>query len=348
MKNKLGAIAEFTLRRKDGTVYKTGLLHNRVGQSFLSHTGRRESSVASSFLMPDKYAVPVAGTFSKTGYVITRQTGSFDLSSLNAYDIIEFSDGSCSTIDSKTVTTVTTYDNVDKPEQGIIIRQDSKDSRSGEVQVLNSMSVTTSYTSGKYSRIGTPLTTPITSPGTINRVTKGGGVGYLHFDLPSPIVVSPGDYFSIEYFEFSITDESYGPQALAVCPIPQLTTSCIMQKLLRPADSIYGYCDRIILLSEANKITIPNKLGLSDSYVSVSGLTKIETISASDFYSSPGKTNNFTMSKGGYGIVAVGGLVKQILLSNSSVASWVLEFDTPQNLDVGKVITLVAFEQFIP
>jgi hypothetical protein len=107
-------------------------------------------------------------------------------------------------------------------------------------------------------------------------------------------------------------------------------------------------CNRIYLISDANKIAIPNMIApdnSSASYVLMSGITRMEDITAVSTTAKASFANNCTQSNSIVGTVTTGGSVKQILWGTLTRAYGVIEYDTPITISAGQVITLQPSHQ---
>jgi hypothetical protein len=170
------------------------------------------------------------------------------------------------------------------------------------------------------------------------------------FEFPTPITLNMDEFIVIGVNDFvtTWTWDAYAPRVLASCPLTGISTSCKTQRLspvLVPAVSSLLCAEakpatRIYLVSDSNKITLPADFGLITASVPPSSLTPMETIASAGTTITPTMANEHMHGNQGVGTVAVGGLVKQIIWGDLTQLFGVIEFDTPQTINPGQVITI--------
>jgi hypothetical protein len=219
-----------------------------------------------------------------------------------------------------------------------------------------------SYSNGVITSVNTqPQVVTLSANRTIRSLRFANGTAAAQtsafniFDLPTPLNLLAGETVSVLPNDFvtTFTFDDYRPRVFTApnCPIAGISASGRYQRLL-PAfgtslaatkayeNAIAGSDLRIWLISDANKMTIPNFTGnilADETYI----VAPIETITPI-YLSTPASTSNdFTDTLEILGSVQTGGLVKQIIAGRTATnepLGWVIEFDTPQEIPAGKVL----------
>lgn len=357
MKLKLGSTVEFVdVLRADGRRERIcGKLHNIVSNGILTDTRMLEFYASATRTLrthSTRIRRTLDGTFSQSGTTVTRVTGT-EGSTNNQILVWENGDWAYTTSTGTSTRTVSRA--FEKSTQALQVITSALSNGTDAVQ---SKSVTAS---GSYSA-GTILTTipetafdPASSPYTCRRIsfdspfTVTSSVYALCFDLPVDIELDTGDAILVGGIEFRREWDTIAVRELAVCPLAGLTTSCRAARM-KPAHGSFatdGHSPptRIWLIDDGDEYALPSTMPVAD--VNPSVLTVLETITASGSNTGATASNHMTSSNSCFGTVATGGsTIKQIAWGTTGVIHGILEFDTPQNIAAGKIITIGGRLQF--
>lgn len=347
-------IGKISVIRSDGsTEVVAENIHNIIGNYFASSSRRTDYSTGDYgvYLYDSRIRRQSTSTWSQSGYTLTRESGS---DTLTANRIVQFPDGDWSYINSNISSSGPVSNSMEKPAS-VVYEIDSAISYGTNWFRQQSFSVkSTSYSNGVITSAstGSMVFNPASSQETIRRIAITRAITTefseaCFFDLPNDVVLDIGDSLVIDNFELNITFDEYEPRELEDSPISGLTTSCRAQRLLpiRTTSSQENQSpNRIWLIEDGNEYVLPN---LQTSTTNPNVLTPVETIVATGSVSSPSASNNMTSSNSCYGLVEVGSSqVKQIAWGTTSIIFGILEFDTPQNIPQGKVITIGGNQKF--
>lgn len=356
MKTRSGFEISLIIKRADGTIEDLGVVHNvlssfgyRSPPAMDNVGGAAVQVVATTHTTPVK--VTLAGTFSQSGSVITRASGSFDMTTIANGNMLRFgtgenaiklSSGSASTANVSRTQTVgaTTLDHY----------QWSLADASVQQTAAGTQAHTRSYTAPILTWTNGGYTFPVHSGAsyTLARITYrwtnpgGGSAAGSHFDLPASVTVNAGDQVLVTSSIMKATWNFYQPQAFAVSPISGYTGTGRIARLLKASEEEGTFNARLYLVTDANKLTpLPDMPGPSGSYTTVASLTILETIVPSLATTTTGAdSNNYIGGINVGGVVVTGGTVKQIFLGNTTNMYWVIEYDTPITVSPGDVIQL--------
>lgn len=370
MKARVGGILKgFSIHRADGTVERYDQhLHNVMNDDILTDAALFASAIGvggATYRWDTAFAIvpcqvkvkeQLVGTYSQSGNIITRVSGE-DLT-LGTYfwesigtAMMSYAGGTGTQTVHGTATVPAGTDNL------WIIREEFAPN-SGLLQPSEggtntaAARVTTYLGAGVFSSKNTTVIVSRIYTGTYTiksiAFTGPNTVQCNTFDLPSPIVLNPGDRFvvGIGDFEVTYTLDAYQPRALGTCPITGITTSCVVQRCFRFNSTVENHCNdtqsatRIWLLDTANKLTLPPDVGLINAIITPPTTTLL-TITATGTSIAPARTNQFLRENKGVGTISSTQTgVKQIVWGNTTMVFGILEFDTPQTLEAGKVLTI--------
>jgi hypothetical protein len=368
---RIGGILDLSIIRANGDIEHIGKIHNVAGN--IVNADERipfNSSLSSNTGVPffgtqtTTGKVAMSGSFSQSGTTVTRESGSFDLTTVSNGDLIVFSGGqrayktasigasSCTVSKSQGVSTTT----ADRYKTGTVGFGNSYSSGASQTLLNSSYAVTSSYSNGVFqNNLASPrLFAAATSGYTMKCMSVGiyadsSSTAYGSFyDFPSDIIVNIGDRLFINSWRFTITYDDYLPRVFAVSPLSGVSGSGRYQRLFKVHETEATLCNRIYLISDANKIAIPNMIAPDNSvasYVLMSGITRMEDITAVSTTAKASFANNCTQSNSIVGTVTTGGSVKQILWGTQTRAYGVIEYDTPITISAGQVITLQPSHQ---
>lgn len=357
MKRRQGVgstIGKISVIRSDGTTEVVAEnLHNIIANSLASASGRTNYGGSSYlvYLYGSRIRRQSTSTWSQSGYTLTRESGSDTLSDGR---IVQFPDGDWSYINGNISSSGQVSNSMEKSESVVYEINSFTSYGTGSIRSKSFSVKSTSYSNGVITSAstGSMVFDPASSQETIRRIAICSAVSstftdVCYFDLPNDVVLEIGDSLVIDNFELKITFDEYEPRELEDSPISGLTASCRAQRLI-PIQGSSSHenqsPNRIWLIEDVNEYMLPD---LQTSTLNPNVLTPVETIVASGSPSSPTPSNNMTSSNSCYGLVEVGSSqVKQIAWGTTSAIFGILEFDTPQNIPQGKIITIGGNQKF--
>lgn len=358
MKRRQGVgstIGKISVIRRDGsTEVVAENIHNIIANSLASASGRTNYGGSSYlvYLYGSRIRRQSTSTWSQSGYTLTRESGS---DTLIYGRIVQFPDGDWSYISNSNISSSGLVSNSMEKSESVVYEINSETSYGTDSIRSKSFNVkSTSYSNGVITSAstGSMVFDPVSSQETIRRIAICSAVSsafadVCYFDLPNDVVLEIGDSLVIDNFELNITFDEYEPRELEDSPISGVATSCRAQRLLptRGTQSEESQIpNRIWLIEDGNEYALPD---LRESTLNPNVLTPVETIVATGSWSSSTPSNNMTRSNSCYGLVSVGSSqVKQIAWGTTSYIFGILEFDTPQNIPQGKVITIGGNQKF--
>lgn len=357
-KNKLAGslIKKFTVTRKDGSqeVFEGPFKNVMSGNSLLSSAYDVPTTINFGLLSAKRRTL-LNGVFSQSGTTITRVSGTGDLSTITNGDYLQFANGEFAFKVSHTSASSCTVST----------------SRSVSDQALHRINLSGWAVSGPFgSAVNFSASTVHSGANSLTtnanhaifNVTSGGGVTGFHiaqdeiyqnrafyYDLPVDIPVSIGDQITITAgdWEFSRDWNVFNPIELPTSPISGLTTSC---KLIRRFERTVGppYTPtHVYLIPDGSNVP----LGTLDSGRGNVSALPVTKVSHQCTYSTVGGTyaNNYKGTANfSFAISSTMSNCKQLAWGNVTSVYGILEFDTPQNLEAGRVISLAVTEQVIP
>lgn len=344
MKTKIGAIIEFRVVRGGKTI-ASHRLHNVLNNELLL----KGTDMTAAWSQLKTHTTPVKellpGTYSQSGNLITRETGSYVF--LSRADLFVFSGGEYGYRLSGTGSQITVSKSQTVAETSLSrIRTDDTHSEDFVQHVLSQPVFTDTYSPGKmsWSLAGAANFGAATSGYSLERISLTFGAAETSFfDLPAAIPILIGDVVVVDSYKFTFEYDGYQPKALASSPISGITSACTVQRLRKINTKDNVSPTRIFLLEDANKLVIPDMLSPADSAINPGTLTIAETITAAGSKVDQAAANDYKASHSCYGAVAVGvAACKQIAWGTATELFGIIEFATPQNLAIGKAITIGA------
>lgn len=353
---KFGSTIDFVdVIRADGSCERVcGKVQNFVSNGWCLSPFRLHPSVATWNIstFSTRASQAPAGNFSQAGTTITRDSGSFDLTTVPIGASIEFADGTkayatgVGTASSKPVSrsqsassqAITVYNTHTAGNDGTNREQNSSWGVAGTPSYLNGV---LTYTRPSFSF------TPAVAGYTLRRIhvyEQNAGAGFI-YDLPVDVVVNIGDAVVVGSFTYTATWDDHEPRVFAVSPMAGYVGTGITQRILRAHGSTGRYensnnPNRIWLIDDGSEYAISD-MPVAD--VAPGALTVLETITATGSNTAPTINNNFTASNSCFGSVVTGGAtIKQIAWGDTSNVFGIIEFDTPVNIPAAKVITIGA------
>jgi hypothetical protein len=364
---KVGGILELEILRANGDVEYIGKIHNILGAAVLpsdrvpfSGPSSANNGVPYFYTQSSFGTEDLPGTFSQTGTTVTRESGAYVVSDLTDGDIIQFATGewayvtssalaaSCTVSKSQNVAT-TTAKRYRTNTSGF-----GANANTGSIQAAigGIYGVNSAYSNGVFTNtMVAPRAFPtVVTPYTLRCISAGiymssQALSYAsYYDLPSPLSLLAGDTIIIKSWVHTITLNEYLPIEFAVSPMNGLSGSGRYQSLHPMGNNIEASngSPRIWLVSDANKIVIPNRLTYNASYLLPATFTPIETLVAVSVNTPPSFSNNATETAFLIAASTIGGTVKQIIWGSSTQLYGVIEFDTPVVIAPDKAITIVA------
>lgn len=352
-------IKKVSVIRADGTNETVAEnIHNIINNSAAFNIDRTETagSWIYVYLTNTRIRELKDGEWSQTGDEITRVSGSLTFA---LGDIIQWPDGDWSYVHTQLSTNPYRYRVSNEKEQSAVVPYHIRSSKSQAEDSFRDQSFSgfrnSTYSDGVVTTINNNpmILSPASSTETLSRINI---TGVLHsswqygcyLDLPSDVTLNIGDSLVIEGFELKITFDEYEPRVLAECPLDGITTSCRAQRLIPITSGLTNENrtpNRIWLIEDGDEYILPNLQTSGNTNPNVLDVT--ETIVAIGSSDSPGSINNATASNSCYGLVATGSAsVKQIAWGDTSYVFGILEFDTPQNIPAGKIITIGGNQKF--
>lgn len=334
-------------------------IHNIINNQAAFDTDRTETAGTAIYvnLANTRIRELKDGEWSQTGDEITRVSGSLGFT---LGDIIQWPDGDWSYVHTLLSSSPLRYRVSNEKEQSAVVPYHIQSSKAYTENTFRNQTFNgfrnSTYSDGVVTTINNnPMAfSPASSTETLSRINITGvlysGVGYgCYFDLPSDVTLNIGDSLVIEGFELKITFDEYEPRVLAECPLGGITASCRAQRLIPITSGLTQENrtspNRIWLIEDGNEYVLPNLQTSSDTNPNV--LNIAETIVATGSITFASAMNNATASSSCYGFVATGSAsVKQIAWGTTSAIFGILEFDTPQNIPQGKVITIGGNQKF--
>lgn len=348
-------IGKISVIRSDGsTEVVAENLHNIINNSLASASNRTDfaGSIYTARLYSTRIKRESTSTWSQSGFTLTRESGSDTLSSGR---IVQFPDGDWSYIDGSISSSGSVSNSMEKPASVVYEINTNISYTSNSIRNQTFSVKSTSYSNGVITSVSTgPMVfNPASSQETIQRIGILGVISTAvsegcYFDLPSDVVLEIDDSLVIDNFELEITFDEYEPRELEDSPISGLTTSCRAQRLLpiqTTSSHEFQTPNRIWLIEDGDEYNLPDLQTTTLTNPNV--LTPTETIVASGSTSPPAPSRNMIGFNSCYGLVDTGSSqVKQIAWGSTSYIFGILEFDTPQNIPQGKVITIGGNQRF--
>lgn len=362
MKNKAGSIISLSVLRANGEKeIICESLHNVMNASILLASSFSLSANITLFVSSynQRFRSQIDGKWSQSGDTITRNSGSGTIPA-TGNTILQFEDGDWSYRVSGSGTSATVYHSRTKANLDLylILSNALAGVSTNRKQNQNFSNVAEStYSNGVYrikTKTGGHVMPPASSPYILRALTISTNAfddsnrGFL-YDLPSDININIGDSIVIDSFEFTYEYDEYQPRVLLESPLTGVSTSCRAQRMIpaagtQTAENVNP--NRIWLINDGDEYPLPDMV---TSSVNPSVLTVLETIVAAGSWSNPSFSNGVLESNSCYGTVATGGsTIKQIAWGDTSRIFGILEFDTPQNIPAGKVITIGGNKRTTP
>lgn len=175
----------------------------------------------------------------------------------------------------------------------------------------------------------------------------GNPVRSFHYELPTPVPLVVGDHVVINSFNLRISwANGFAPRALPICPISGITTSCVVQRLTPVDVSEFAAGpantpSQMYLVQTPNAWTIPTIPPYTASSYTNSVLT-LPQQEDGDFVTRSAVWNGMkreTLVTFTHTVASTLTDVKQIFFGTYTSLHAVIEFDTPQTITAGKVIT---------
>lgn len=382
---KVGAMVDISVLRKDGTVDHCGEYHNIMGSQVFSEKRMCIGGTTTTFRTLSQIgSESLSGTYSVVDNILYRVSGSLNLtSSITIGDIIEFPGvfnayKAVNGVASLSATLSRSYWNgiTNTIPESTVIRHKTQTAGFGTnpaaagfgVQSLAVTNTTNSVSaiSGTIIKSISAMFSPSTSNYTLHTITYtdsdvtnvGGVTTGNYFNISPPISINIGDSVLLNNFTWRLLYDYYEPKLFGTSPLINLTGSGRYQKLTIVENRIGFFIPTTIwLLSSNNAVIIPNAIDRAissnststTSTIPINSFTSFETITA--IGTSPAVTADATESTSCYGVVSIGGYVKQIMygikLGANAHTMGIIEYDTPQYIPAGKIITIGSKSKMI-
>jgi hypothetical protein len=217
-----------------------------------------------------------------------------------------------------------------------------------------------SYSNGVFTVVnnGTILSNSSIGESTIRTIAFDGPNsvhGHL-FQLPSPIVLANGEFIGIRVNDFVVTwtFANYQAVALPTCPISGITSACTIQRLIainlqNGVTTDAQSPNRIWLIANGNQIAIPNDITQGAVITPAAMPNILQTLTATGSNIAAAVANNAESSNQAVATIAsTASNVKQIVWGTTAMLFGIIEFDTPQTLNAGQVLTIGSRLKIIP
>lgn len=368
-KVSIGSEIDFHIIRNGVKIHEHKNLHNTLAQSLLTSGYRlnldsvltgASGSQFSTYSTRIKYATALTSTFQQVGVNISRTSGVDPLPLGGGFAVWPgniFAGYVVSSNTSAGAATMSTSVNV-APTTGLTFYNFGV-TYTGNDQFISGITAfnATTYSNGVSSKsLTTSQAFPlVTVPYTLRRIglfSTQVGSQVANYDLPSDIPLLAGDQVVVAAVTMRMTYAAYAPVTFSVCPITGITTTGKIQKLL-PASADFATPqstpNRIYLVTTPNAVTLANMLAHGAAIPLSSTITAAATITATGTATAAAGSNNMTNTfQGSATLAGTTADVKQIYLGNATQLYSVIEFDTPQTLTAGKILTILSSTTVMP
>jgi hypothetical protein len=380
-----GILKGFTIHRKNGSIERYDKpLHNYITfggiATLLQYAGNASSGTISPFssltlrIYNQQLPIKLTGSYdivNATGQAIGVGTGPWNRirinsgTSFNASTILLTSTGDYAFVTATSSNIrVLSVDSLDIIGKDLYVLRSSFDVPS--VQSGTSPTRTVTYSAGVLRSVNNQIAT-LTST-TNNTIYSIGftsateSVGHI-FDLETPVVLGIGDVLSVgvEDFEVLITYDSYQPKTFTAgnCPIAGFPTATgryqrmfpVISNTSPPTIESGGSGAVIYLVPNGSHIAIPDLQYPSSTPTTSAAFATKETITCVTEVQGNTQTNNIEEFRKWFGQVVTGGAnIKQIAWGTTTFDRilGILEFDTPQNIPAGKILSITQMAKIVP
>jgi hypothetical protein len=346
---RIGCIADISILRATGEALHLGRIHNVIGNNLALKDARTEMASPTEnvtlFTMTTVVKTALTGTWSQAGTTVSRASGSDTLPATQNI-LLVFGTGEQSYKTAGSGTSCTSSRSATIAATTLAYYNTAAETSSGAPQTKSTFTgMTRSYSAGelKWALPSSFSFDPASSGYTLARVGAFwnlSGAVYVHFDLPAPVVILTGDQVIVNSLELIYTYDDHEPRAFAVSPISGLTGTGTFQRLRTVATRENFAPTRIFLISDANKITIPNMLAPGAAVINPASITLLETVTATGSKTDAAVANTMTQANSCFGTIVTGGTVKQIAWGTTTELFGIVEYDTPVAIAAGKVLTI--------
>lgn len=175
---------------------------------------------------------------------------------------------------------------------------------------------------------------------------------FLAYNIPNgPVQIQKDDIITVTNIKMVMDHGDVAPIEFATSPISNITSSGKYQSLIPINSSIQQplTLTRVYFASDANKITLTDRLGLNVPTLKVNAYNFDKTITSVNATKvTPSSSNDFTLSEQVVIILSEAfNNCKQILFGTTTELYYVIEFDTPQNFAIGKTLKLKRSQQML-
>lgn len=365
----LGAVADFAILKKDGTIVDYGKVHNIWGADWANSGARQASITNTSYIFYTHTLVGTevySGTYTLSGNTIYRQSGNVFLNSLSAStvnDYVQFTSGERGFITTRQLSTLQISMSGSVPTPTQLIRYKIATAPFGNNRSIGAyqnatMAGTLTYSPSSITVNLSGTFTPSLTSQVINSIaySTGGQTIGGYFSIAPPIIMDIGDALIIRSFKNTLAMNIGIPRPFINDNyILGLSGSGTLQRFAPQTVDVNSYAiNRIILLDNANKISLLSGCPTTTyvNYVSASN-TPIEIINATNIsINAPGGANDSGCNINVYGMVNIGGNdVSQILLANFTNPNTrildVINYDTPVSIPAGKVLSFTTTSKIV-
>jgi hypothetical protein len=355
MNAKFGSKIDLSVKRASGEIENYGEFHNYPLPSFITSNFIKGVTYLGSGVnlevqsSSDTCILQLSGTFEQNGFTINRVSEAYSFPFDNGLYV--FQNG-----------VVGGWRNAGSGASITVSRSNSVSAQTlyrfiptiTGIQETSVTSITAIYSNGSMTLSTTqPKALPVVvSPytlRTLNFCDSGSPGRGRAIPINPPIDLQIGDAVLINNFTYTFSYPSHTPTTFTTSPLSSLSGSGVFQRTRRITSGDNITANRIFLLTDANKITIPDMLGPSDSLLLPSSYTITETIVASQTSSTNAQvSNDMEESHTVIGITSIGGTIKQIAWGTTTEIFGIIEYDTPVVIPTAKVIRVTMSTKFDP
>lgn len=347
---KAGTTIHLTIHRANGEK-EYRIENNILSTGWMAASQRSVISTGNFTFLTSTIAIlsAISGTFSQSGNVVTRITGTGNLLNLSVNDMAIFGSGQYT---QKQGSGAATNFNTNSTQTVAATSLSAffMSSRGDATSVVQT-SLTQNYT-GSYSNGITTLTmdaphtmTPTPSAYTFNTLYMRCNVVATEcalFHMPGT-TLGIGDALEITSAVVRYDWNGYQPRTFAMSQLSGIATTGRYQRLRAPNSTENIVITKIWLITDGNQIPIPDMIP-ANTTLTPSILTVInQTLTAINIESTAAAASNqYTQSASAYGTLTATNSYKQIVWGTPTALAGMIEFDTPYLINSGQVITVGA------
>lgn len=355
---KFGSRINLSIKKANGKIRNHGYFYNHPNSQWIINSSNLLfGSVSNLNIYTLSYnSIRNLGQWQQSGTTISRVSGSESALSTSG-SFYKFADGTYAGVKTWTGTTSFTSNISQSVSAQDLYEFSSITSSLSESQSLISNSFTRTYSDGVISlNITSPplIFNPASSPYTLKCIAIGAFSSptyrVLLIDIYPEIEIEIGDQIIINSFEYNFDYGDHQPREFAVSPISGISGSGRAQRTRRANERNSSTSpNRIFLISDSNKISIPDMYGpTGGTLVNPSSLTIDQSLTATGSTVNTTELNGYIDSHSCFSNVTSTGTYKQIAWGTTTEIFGIIEYDTPVLIESGKTLTVGMSTQFVP